>query len=284
MSFCIGTDTAAREHIGTFILPERMNRMKLGILTWINEEDFALQAKRGLDFVEFDVNDRDREFISRLENTKRLSGQYGLPVQAIGRWNTMRITPEGINREELAAEFDLIDAAAELGCGIYIAGCNLVKEISYLQSCVYAVDYFEKLIEYGRTKGIKIAVYNCRMSNFVCEPAAWKLIHGHLKDLYIKYDAAHCLRFGGDPLRETIEWGDRFAHIHLKGCIVMNGKRYDDPPAGMDMINWPAMMAVLYSKGYDGGLSIELDSGCWEGELQDWAINRTIHYFRNLMI
>ena len=262
---------------------ESENDMKLGILTWITEADFAKQRERGLDFVEFDVNDRDREFLDNLERTRRFSQIYDLPVQAVGRWNTFRITEGGLNQAELETELRLIDTAASLGCGVYITGCNLVKELSYYTNCSYAIEYFEKLIDYARQYGIRIAVYNCRMRNFVCEPSAWKIILGHLDELYIKYDAAHGLRFGGDPLQEVCQWGERFAHVHLKGCIVMDGKRYDDPPAGMDMINWPAIIAVLYSKGYDGGLSIELDSGCWEGALQDKAIARTIRYFRDLI-
>ena len=69
---------------------------------------------------------------------------------------------------------------------------------------------------------------------------AYTMIHGYLKDLYIKYDPSHCIYAGGDYLKETRDWGDRFLHIHLKGSLKIDNERFDDPPAGMDQTNWGA--------------------------------------------
>ena len=38
----------------------------------------------------------------------------------------------------------------------------------------------------------------------MCNAEAYKIIHGYLKDLYIKYDTSHCINAGGDYLREQI--------------------------------------------------------------------------------
>ena len=113
---------------------------------------------------------------------------------------------------------------------------------------------------------------------------AYKVIHGYLKDLYIKYDTSHCIYAGGDYLQEARDWADRFVHVHLKGALVIDGKRFDDPPAGMDMTNWPAFLAILYANGYDGGLSIEPHSANWSGELGDKGLNKTIEYFKSIML
>ena len=79
---------------------------------------------------------------------------------------------------------------------MYITGCNYVEELSYYENCSFAIAYFEKLIARGKEKGVKIAVYNCRWNNFVCNPMAYTVIHGYLKDLYIKYDTSHCIYDG----------------------------------------------------------------------------------------
>ena len=129
-------------------------------------------------------------------------------------------------RKELAIEYSLIDAAAELGTGIYITGCNYVDSLSYYENCSFAIAYFEKLIAYGKEKNIKIATYNCRWNNFVCNAEAYKIIHGYLKDLYIKYDTSHCINAGGDYLQETRDWGKRFIHVHLKGAVKNSKARY----------------------------------------------------------
>ncbi len=258
--------------------------MELGIISWIREEDFARVRDKGLSFVELDVNDRAEEFLTHLVEVKEYSTKYGLPVAAVGRWGSGRICADGICEEELGLECRLIDAAAELRCGIYITGCNYVDELSYYENCTYAIRYFEKLIAYGKEKNVKIATYNCRWNNFVCDPEAFRIIHGYLKDLYIKYDPSHCIYAGGDYLQEARDWGDRFAHVHIKGSLTVAGQRFDDPPAGLDMTNWGAFLAILYAKGYEGGLSIEPHSENWRGELGEKGVDLTIRYIRQLML
>ena len=258
--------------------------MTLGMISWIREEDFQRVKAKGLSYIELDVNDRVKEFLDALEQTKEYSKKYDLPVAAIGRWGSARIDENGIREEELAIEYSLIDAAAELGTGIYITGCNYVDSLSYYENCSFAIAYFEKLIAYGKEKNIKIATYNCRWNNFVCNAEAYKIIHGYLKDLYIKYDTSHCINAGGDYLQETRDWGKRFIHVHLKGAVKIEGKVYDNPPAGMDQTDWTSFMGILYGLGYDGGLSIEPESAYWHGELSDRGVDYTIRYFRNMMI
>lgn len=202
-----------------------------------------------------------------------------------GAGGSDRISKDGIRQEELELEYRLIDAASRLECGVYITGCNYVEELSYYENCSFAIAYFEKLIARGKEKGVKIAVYNCRWNNFVNNPMAYTVIHGYLKDLYIKYDTSHCIYDGGDYLQETKDWGDRFIHVHLKGSLVIGGKRFDDPPAGdgSDELGG-AFLSALYAKGYNGRLSIEPHSETWKGELGDKGVDFTIKYFRGLVL
>ncbi len=258
--------------------------MKLGRIAWFEEADFQDAKERGMAFIELDVNDRAELFLENLDAIKERSERYQMPIGAVGRWGSERISKEGICSDELNLECRLIDAAARLGCGVYITGCNFVDELSYYENCTLAISYFEKLIAYGREKGVKISTYNCRWNNFVCDPMAFTLIHGYLKDLYIKYDPSHCVYAGGDYLQEARDWGDRFLHVHIKGSLVIDGERYDDPPAGLDQTNWGAFMSVLYAKGYDGCLSIEPHSQNWRGELGEKGIDYTIRYIKNLML
>lgn len=258
--------------------------MQLGRIAWFTEEDFQSTKERGLEFIELDVNGRAQEFLDNVTVIRQRSLDYQMPVGAVGRWGSSRICKEGICAEELELECRLIEAAAYLNCGVYITGCNFVEGLSYYENCGLAISYFEKLIAYGEQKGVKIAVYNCRWNNFVCDPMAFTLIHGYLKDLYIKYDPSHCIYNGGDYLQETRDWGDRFLHVHLKGSLVVGGERYDDPPAGMDQTDWKSFFAILYTKGYDKGLSIEPHSHNWKGELREMAIDYSVRYFRGLLL
>ena len=263
---------------------ERTEKMKLGRIAWFEEADFQSAKEQGMEFIELDVNSRAQEFLDHLDVIRQRSQEYGMPVGAVGRWGSNRIGKEGICQDELELEYRLIEAAASLNCNVYITGCNYVEELSYYENCGLAISYFEKLIAFGAEKGVKIAVYNCRWNNFVCTPMAYTMIHGYLKDLYIKYDPSHCIYDGGDYLKEARDWGDRFLHVHLKGSLVIDGERFDDPPAGMDQTNWGAFLAILYAKGYDRCLSIEPHSANWKGELGDKGVDYTIRYFKNLIL
>ena len=70
----------------------------------------------------------------------------------------------------------------------------------------------------------------------------------------------------------------------LTKSLKIEGKVYDNPPAGMDQTDWTSFMGILYGLGYDGGLSIEPESAYWHGELSDRGVDYTIRYFRNMMI
>ena len=65
--------------------------------------------------------------------------------------------------------------------------------------------------------------------------------------------------------------------------MAENERWYDNPPAGMDVINWPAFFAILYKNHYDGLLSIEPHSRTWSGELGDIGLKYTIDYMKKYM-
>lgn len=258
--------------------------MKLGIIAWIGEDDFRAAQEKGLEFIELDVNDRDAEFLEHLEEIKGFSQKYRMPIGAVGRWGKDKISKDGILQEELDTERRLMDAASKLKCGIYMTGCNYLEDLSYFENCRLAIEYLGALVEHGRNIGVRVATYNCRWNNFVHSEPAWNMIHGQLKDLYIKYDTSHCIYAGGDYLKEARDWANRFAHVHIKGALVIDGERFDDPPAGLDQTDWPAFLAVLYAIGYDSGLSIEPHSRCWQGELGKKGVDYTIRYMKQLIL
>ncbi len=259
--------------------------MKLGIIASPKVESFAEAASIGLEFLEFciNVNSDVDEFLRDVEKLKIASQQTGVAVGSIGRWGSDRIGKNGIIEEELKRSYQLIDAAANLGCGNFVCGCNYVEELSYYENCTLAIEYFSKLLEYGKAKNVNISVYNCHWNNFVHNSMAWTIIHGHLPDLGIKFDPSHSRYAGSDYLKEMRDWGHRFYHVHIKGSVIVDGERFDDPPAGLDQTDWGTFMSILYAKQYKGGLSIEPHSDTWTGELGDKGVNFTIEYMKSLL-
>jgi len=138
-----------------------------------------------------------------------------------------------------------------------------------------------------RAKGkIKIAVYNCSWENFVYNPITWNVVLEELPDLMIKYDCSHSFERGDNYLAELSDWGHRIAHMHVKGAVKAGSKHVDDSPAGMDGIDWKQVFAIMYSRKYDGGLSIEPHSATWraDSELGEKGIGFTMNYIRQFIL
>ncbi|NMA84041.1 MAG: sugar phosphate isomerase/epimerase [Epulopiscium sp.] len=261
--------------------------MKLGIIADYTEKSFQIAKDKGLAFMEFCINigHSIEQFLSSIDDINRWSHDYNVKVGSVGRWGSDRIDTQGkIIQEELQLTYQLIDATAALGCSNFVCGCNYRDELSYFENCAAAINYFTTLIEYAAPKGVKISVYNCRWNNFVHSDPAWTLIHGHVKELGIKYDPSHCYYAGGNYLEEMKQWAHRFYHVHVKGSLAIGGKRYDDPPAGLDQTNWGVFMAILYAEKYKGGLSIEPHSSNWQGELGEKGVDFTIKYMQQFLL
>lgn len=262
--------------------------MKLGMISGYDKEDFAKVKAKDLDFVEFCINfqddDKNEDFSAQAGRIAEDLNSLGLFTGSVGRWGSFKILSDGsANPKEIEVDTRLIKAAKTLGCPIYVTNCNYVEELSLFENYQAAISYFAKLIEIGKEHGIKIATNNCHWNNYLtCDPA-WSVVHGHLKDLYIKFDPSHCIYAGGNYLSEIKKWGNRFVHVHIKGSLVIDGERFDDPPAGLDQTNWGAFMAALYAVGYSGNLSIEPHSATWQGELGDKGVDYTINTIRPMM-
>lgn len=263
--------------------------MKLGIISYdFKPETFKKIKAMGLDFVEFCINtDTDNLYQEFFDQTDAINASLkglGLFTGSVGRWGSDKICKDGShNPAELVIDETLIKAAAKLGCPVYVTNCNYIEELSLYENYTAAITYFEKLIAIGKAHDVKIATNNCRWNNYVTSDPAWSVIHGQLKDLCIKFDPSHCIYAGGNYLSEMKKWGNRFAHVHIKGSLVIDGERFDDPPAGLDQTDWSAFMATLYGVGYDGTLSIEPHSSIWKDELGDRGVEYTIKLIRSMM-
>ena len=257
--------------------------MKLGIINGWDEASFKYVADLGLEAVEFCCNHNydSMEVAGHVDEIKGYSEKYKVMVGSIGRWGQRRIDENGaIIPSALQHDYNLIDAASALGCPVFNAGVNPTPGKSFEENCAIAIDYFGKLIAYAKGKNVKIAAYNCEWENFViCDPA-WTVVLGALPELGIKYDTSHCLGRRGDYLSEMKKWGERICHFHIKGSLYIDGEHYDDPPAGLDQVNWGAVFDLLYTKGYNGMLSIEPHSGRWMGVRGQWGVEYTVRFIR----
>ncbi len=259
--------------------------MKLGIITAPTPAGLRRVAELGLEAAEFDLNvgaDLAAVWQDRAA-LRQAAAETGVAVGAIGRWGPDRVSEAGVIEEELQREQQLLALCGELSCPVYITGCNRVEGLSLYDNATLAIDYLSRLITAARPLGVKVCTYNCHWNTFLdCDPG-WSIVHGHLKELGIKFDPSHSLAGGRDYLAEMRQWGHRFAHIHLKGSLYCGGEHVDDPPAGLDGTDWSAFMAMLYYLHYDGMLAIEPHSPTWQGNLGEAGLQYTIETFRKMV-
>lgn len=266
--------------------------MKLGMICYedfqtLNMEVLKKISGRGLSFAEFCVNvDVEPDvFLQKEVLLKQARQEFGLLTGSIGRWGSCRLNGDGtVNETEFENDCRLIDAASRLESPVYVAGCNRVESKSLYENLMGAVVYFERLLNHAKGSGVKIAICNCDWNNFLCEDPMREIVLEHLKDLYVKFDPSHSYYAGRDYLSEIKKWGSRIAHMHIKGGLIIDGTRFDDPPAGLDQIDWNSLFATLYAVGYQGNLSIEPHSTVWTGELGDKGLDYTVRYMQNFLL
>ncbi len=241
--------------------------MKLGMINCRPDKDSLAYVKGlGLSFIEI-CNNNNEETLYCHEHI----GQYiadvkeaGLSFGSIGRWNATLNVGGKVNEEEFAIVSKTLDDAITAGAPTFVVGCNYDDSVSLYKNYTAAIEVFGRFAERARGTGTKVAIYNCDWNNFVYNEEAWKIVLGELPEVGLKYDASHAYNRRSDYMRDISDWGDRFAHVHVKGTVITGGRGVDDPPAGMDDLKWPSIFAALYARGYDGCLSIEPHSAAWQ--------------------
>ncbi len=264
-----------------------MNRLNLGMINGWSEKDFQFLAKKGLHYVEFCVNyyEDAKLFASKVPEILEYCEKYDVKVGSVGRWGEQIQNQDGTLNEELFQNhLTVIEAAGKLGCPVYNCGVNYCDKKSYVENCAFAIDALRKLYDFGQKHGVRVGVYNCSWFNFVYEPKAWQVIIPAVPGLGIKYDISHARGRGSDYMVEIRDWAKYFQHVHLKGCLYIDGKHYDDAPMGLDQVNWGAFFTMLYTQNYRGMVSLEPHSGYWQGPLGEWGLDYSINYARQFIM
>lgn len=208
----------------------------------------------------------------------------GIDVSCVGRWNHDIQQDGKLNQEKLALYLAQLDAAIKVGAKTFVCGCNYDASVSLFKNYCNALALFGTLTERAAGSHTRIAIQNCNWNNFIVGPEEWKIILGENPALGIKFDASHAYNRHSDYLAELSEWGERVYHVHIKGTVHAGKRGVDDPPAGMDDIHWRSLFAILYSRAYDGDLSIEPHSRAWMGERGTAGVRFTRDFIRQFIV
>ena len=242
--------------------------MRIGFICDLTEHDFKFAADNGFKCVEYNGAD-NVEFTNKANELAGYVKKYGVDFNMIGLFGRNYISDDPAERKQhLDDAKKTIDFCTQIGSPLFVTGAGHEDNRTLNENCRRAIDALGQLLEYGKSKGVKVALYNCHWGNFAVAPDSWEIIMPALPTLGIKYDPSHAIGDRRDHLVELRDWGPKVYHVHAKGSLSIGGKRFPDPNPGMDETNWGATFAVLYFHNYQGDVNIEQHSGRWLGDLK----------------
>ncbi len=260
--------------------------MRIGRINKYSAECFDQTKTAGLEFIEICCNNGE-EAMRMIDSADSIISEMkrtGIDVSCVGRWNHDVQANGKLVPEKLELYKAHLDAAIKVGAKTFVCGCNYDNSISLFKNYSNAVELFGMLTDQAKGSDTRVAIQNCHWNNFIVTPSDWKIVLGEIPELGIKFDASHTYNRGDDYLAELSDWCHKIYHIHIKGTVHAGSKAVDDPPAGMDDIKWRSIFAILYSRGYDGDLSIEPHSSAWHGERGAAGVKFTKDFIKQFII
>lgn len=258
--------------------------MKLSCIIENDLTDLEYFKSIGLENFELCTHENAEDFLENIDGIKQTIGDNQVNIVSLGRWGANKIINGQISEEQLDIDCKHIKIANELGSKLFCTGINFDDQLSVLENYNISVLYFKKLIEYGKQHDVEIAVVNCDWNNYILGSEQWKVLLGSLPELKIKYDPSHIYYRSVDYLKELKFLGDKVGHVHLKGSVIIDNERFDDPPAGLDQIDWNSILTILYANNYEGYLSIEPHATKIDREITKKGVAYTYKYFSERII
>jgi sugar phosphate isomerase/epimerase len=262
--------------------------MRIGMISDWNEADIQFASETNIPWVEFIPWSPMAEFLGRRDATETLLERHHVRVSAMGFFNHDIINPDPEKRaSDLKDCRQMIDLCKSWNCPVFLIGAgDLQKGQDEAAALRQSIEALKGLVDYAGERSVTTAVYNCHCWNYCVTPRHWGALLNAIPRLRFKYDCSHSYYDGRDYLAELRDWGRYLAHFHVKGCVKAEGRQLDDPPAGLDQIDWRSVMALLYRAEYQGVLSLEAHSPMWTDakKLKYQGLRFSANYLRSLQV
>jgi len=240
--------------------------MRIGFITDLSEEDFRFAQDNGFPCVEY-ISFGNAFVANRREYLNAMRRRYHVDFSMLALFSENYISDDpAVSHKAFANAETLMDLCSDIESPLFVTCAGESEGRPLTENARRAVDALGRLLDYGKKRGVGVALYNCHITNFAFGPEAWEQILPHLPELGIKFDPSHPFYDGRDYLVELRDWGARVKHVHAKGAVILGGKPFEDPPAGMDQIDWGTLFAILYHHGYNADINIEPHAQTWLGE------------------
>lgn len=223
--------------------------------------------------------DTDNFTKERAQEVRDLMEKRALLISSLAAYTNVTHSDPQTRQANIQTVRGAIDAAALLGvdvvctmAGMPVAGKDRYKTIE--EDCAQV---FPPLLEYAKSKGIKLALENWYATN-IQHLGHWQRIFEVLPqdNFGLNFDPSHLMWQGIDYLEAVDKFANRIFHTHAKDTEVKEYRRrwvgshgdgwwrYVIP--GLGAIRWGEYIAALRRNGYNGVLSIEHEDDAVERE------------------
>jgi sugar phosphate isomerase/epimerase len=212
--------------------------MRIGFLARPTEDDFEFAALKSFPCVELNFFE-DLSALERSNDIRHWSQKYGIDLSQVGLFGRNYLSDDAAERDAgLRALREVARYAQRIGAPVVTSGGGSHPALTLEQSCERVVERLGPVIAEIESQGLRFAFYNCHWANFVTHGEAWQPLLEALPGAGIKFDPSHPVYYGEDWRSQMAAWGSRIVHTHAKDVVMVQGKPFEDVPAGLGIIPW----------------------------------------------
>jgi len=239
--------------------------MRIGFIAHPTEEDFEFAALKAFPCVEFIFSD-DLAALQRASEIRTWRQKFEVEISHVALFGRDYLTEDAAERQRHFTDLRAVtDFAKAIGAPLVTTGGGQGGRTPE-ERAQRALELFPPAVRHAEGLGLRFAFYNCHWANWVTGPDAWERLLPAMPTVGIKFDPSHPLHAGEDWVAQLAQWGSRVYHTHAKDTLFVDGKPFEDVPAGLGDIEWGKFFALLYHHGYQGDINIEPHSKTWDGE------------------
>lgn len=240
--------------------------MRIGFIARGVEDDFRFCKEHGIRCVEFNLHE-DMTLLGHADQINAWRAAYGVDISHVGLFGRDFLAWDEVEVDRHVSDLKrCVEFASEIGAPIITTGGGDKGDRTMKDACEELLRALGPTIDLVHAKKMRLAFYNCHWTNFVVGPPAWDRLFDHRPDLGIKFDPSHPLHDHKDWRPQMRDYGQFVLHAHAKDTLLIDGRPFEDVPAGLGSIPWGEFFALLYHFGYDGDVNIEPHSHTWLGE------------------
>ncbi len=184
----------------------------------------------------------------------------GLEMAAMGIWQ-LNFIDENFQNKSFNYYQRALKIAKALSCPVLFHGTGKIDSMPVSEQMARYMTVASKIVKLSENHGVKPCIYSADIVNFAWHPSNWEELFSSVPKLGLKYDPSHLCHKHDEyikPLADLLaKYGNRIYHVHIKDVLDIGGDNYIEPPAGMGDIRWNNILALLYTYGYEGYLSLE---------------------------